>query len=414
MPNIKLRDGSGVETTYNGITSISVPLADGSGMVSYGLSSLIYPQMYANDYWGQNCMPYVEYLGGVAEVANAPIRRGFTLLTNTNIPAGLTINFNITGGNTDSAAVSRMFERAVDTHGDITLQNAHLACGQLSYLFRYMVPYNNSVDYILQQISSITDAAYYTETGTTVTSGSNVNFDNCIASTSVQSIDFGILQNKIKSNLSYASFGQWVSNAQQLESVIYPVLATETTTNRLDANAIGSNLLMLGTIKFHTNNSTPHTVSWKNMSLGLANGSSARAIGCMIDSYSTQLPETYVNVYDDDPTTMASNYNSVKNTSTKWYARGTGTTTFTVDGVNQTIKLARGYSHYNHSSAVETINSLPDASDYLATAGGTNTITFHPASGCLTDEGGCYELTAAEIAVAADKGWTVSFSTWAN
>ena len=61
------------------------------------------------------------------------------------------------------------------------------------------------------------------------------------------------------------------------------------------------------------------------------------------------------------------------------------------------------YSRYNHDSAVETINSLPDTSAY-----GTNTIKFKGASGSATDGGAINTLTEAEIAVAAAKGWTVT------
>lgn len=66
------------------------------------------------------------------------------------------------------------------------------------------------------------------------------------------------------------------------------------------------------------------------------------------------------------------------------------------------------YSRYNHNSAVNTINSLPDTSAYLATAGGTNTIKFKGASGASTDGGAINTLTEEEIAVATAKGWTVS------
>ena len=66
------------------------------------------------------------------------------------------------------------------------------------------------------------------------------------------------------------------------------------------------------------------------------------------------------------------------------------------------------YSRYNHDSAVATINSLPDTSAYLATAGGTNTIKFKGAAGEKTDGGAINTLTAEEIAVAAAKGWTVT------
>ena len=61
------------------------------------------------------------------------------------------------------------------------------------------------------------------------------------------------------------------------------------------------------------------------------------------------------------------------------------------------------YSRYNHDSAVNTINSLPDTSAY-----GTNTIKFTGDAGKLTDGGAINTMTEEEIAVAAVKGWTVS------
>ena len=68
------------------------------------------------------------------------------------------------------------------------------------------------------------------------------------------------------------------------------------------------------------------------------------------------------------------------------------------------------YSRYNHDSAVETINSLPDTSAYLASSGGTNTIKFKGACGSATDGGAINTLTEEEIAVATAKGWTVSLA----
>lgn len=67
------------------------------------------------------------------------------------------------------------------------------------------------------------------------------------------------------------------------------------------------------------------------------------------------------------------------------------------------------YSRYNRTSAINTINSLPDTSAYLASAGGTNTIKFKGAAGALTDGGAINTMTEEEIAVAAAKGWTVTF-----
>lgn len=67
------------------------------------------------------------------------------------------------------------------------------------------------------------------------------------------------------------------------------------------------------------------------------------------------------------------------------------------------------YSVYNRASAVETINSLPDCSAYCAEQGATNTIKFKGESGSATDEGAINTMTEEEIAVATEKGWTVSF-----
>lgn len=63
------------------------------------------------------------------------------------------------------------------------------------------------------------------------------------------------------------------------------------------------------------------------------------------------------------------------------------------------------YSRYNHDSAVETINSLPDASGIT---GYTFTVKFTGAAGSATDGGAINTLTEEEIAVAAAKGWTVT------
>lgn len=64
-------------------------------------------------------------------------------------------------------------------------------------------------------------------------------------------------------------------------------------------------------------------------------------------------------------------------------------------------------SRYNHTSAVQTLNSLPDASAYLASSGGTNTIKITKYLGGLTGSS-TNDLTEEEIAVATAKGWTVT------
>lgn len=62
------------------------------------------------------------------------------------------------------------------------------------------------------------------------------------------------------------------------------------------------------------------------------------------------------------------------------------------------------YSRYNHNSAVNTLNSLPDCSSLSV----SNTIKFKGEAGSATDGGAINTLTEEEIAVATAKGWTVS------
>ena len=64
------------------------------------------------------------------------------------------------------------------------------------------------------------------------------------------------------------------------------------------------------------------------------------------------------------------------------------------------------YSRYNHNSAVETINTLPQIPSNYTDA--VNTIKFNGASGSATDGGAINTLTQEEIAVATAKGWTVA------
>ena len=79
---------------------------------------------------------------------------------------------------------------------------------------------------------------------------------------------------------------------------------------------------------------------------------------------------------------------------------------------NQTLDITGnvGYqydintSKYNRTSAVNTINSLPDLSN-----GSNNIIKFNGNSGLSTDGGAISTMTEEEVAVAVAKGWTVSY-----
>lgn len=137
----------------------------------------------------------------------------------------------------------------------------------------------------------------------------------------------------------------------------------------------------LKAITFELNGGQPLVLKLKNQTINLSNWIGYASGKAYITDYTYLTEETYIK---DDAT-----YQALKNNPDSW-------TCF------------REYSRYNHDSAVETINSLPDTSAYLAANGGTNTISFRGDAGSATDGGAINTLTEAEIAVAAAKGWTVS------
>ena len=130
---------------------------------------------------------------------------------------------------------------------------------------------------------------------------------------------------------------------------------------------------------------SPYVVNWESQVINLGAG---QYIGYV---YTSSYITEYSDITADKEVKDDATYQALKN-DPDW---------FTCD-VN--------YSRYNRTSAVETINSLPDASAYLATAGGTNTIKFTGASGSATDGGAINTMTEEEIAVATAKGWVVAFA----
>lgn len=143
-----------------------------------------------------------------------------------------------------------------------------------------------------------------------------------------------------------------------------------------------SNCYRLKTLTFKTNDDgTAKTANWKNQTFDLSRyvGYANTWSGGQITDYNSGI--TVDKRVSDDAT-----YQALKDDPDYW-----------TTNIN--------YSRYNKTSAVNTINSLPDTSAY-----GTNTIKFSGASGALTDGGAINTLTEEEIAVAAAKGWTVSLS----
>lgn len=155
-----------------------------------------------------------------------------------------------------------------------------------------------------------------------------------------------------------------------------PVVGAKLTSNQMSDTF--KQCCRINEITFATNeDGTPKTANWKSQTLELSVFTGYANVVREITDYNSGI--TVDKQVTDDAT-----YQALKN-DPDWF-------TTNID-----------YSRYNHDSAVNTINSLPDTSAY-----GTNTIKFKGQSGAKTDGGAINTLTEAEIAVATAKGWTVS------
>ena len=273
----------------------------------------------------------------------------------------------------------------------MTMDNMFESCRKLKVLpkingkiksARHLFSDCDSLRYIPEDFFKNIDCSEMT-TGSTYSNGNLSNiFNNCH---SLRAIPVIFLKNNHPNCATYNSyFTSGFAYCYSLDELRdLPLHFTSTWTN----NAFISTFTACQRIKsltFEMPDGQPAVMNWKNQTIDLS-----QRIG-----YTSSDGKNYILNYNsgitaDKEVTDDATYQALKNDK-DWF----------------TTKPE--YSSYNHDSAIETINSLPDTSAYLAANGGTNTIKFTGAAGSATDGGAINTLTEAEIAVAAAKGWTVS------
>lgn len=209
-------------------------------------------------------------------------------------------------------------------------------------------------------------------------------FDSCYALRYISPLFFS----KLKATLTSIWSALYYRGAFQAcialdELVGLPLNENATITSNFFSNNTFSRISRVKRIVFETKTDGPYIIKMKSQTINLSNYVGYVASNNEQDIIKKASLTTATKVTDD------ASYQALKDNPDWW------TTDIT-------------YSRYNHDSAVETINSLPDTSEYLATAGGTNTIKFEGRAGSATDGGAINTLTEEEIAVAAAKGWTVT------
>lgn len=176
---------------------------------------------------------------------------------------------------------------------------------------------------------------------------------------------------------SYVIYNNMFNSCSSLDEINGLAIQNSTlTTNRF--NYAFNKCGRLKNITFQKNeDNNPKIAQWKNQEIDLS------SVGTV--DYEYYITDYNSGITADKKVINDETYQTLKD-DPDWYS------------------LDWAYSRYNHDSAINTINTLPNTSAY-----GTNIIKFKGEAGSATDGGAINTLTEEEIAVATEKGWTVSF-----
>ena len=417
MPDIKLRDGSGVEQTYTGIDTITVPLADGSGTWTYGLTDEELTFSNQNYLFTSSTTPFFKkYVKRFKFVPKTDSDGTYYDWTNFAFRADTAIDLRDTI--VDTNGISVIYINDYSQNSEIssfpTIINANNLCiGNGSILYGK----NDSITEteILKFLNYFTYQAQRT--------ARNINTQTQSCSFSSNGYYYNILnpsdclkkwQEIINNEQSYSDYSSTPDYGisgfdyiKELKNIPIPYRNTKAITSEIRFFGYSYYFFNTNSITFATNNGEPYKVNWKNQNIDLSKriGYGERIWSISYEIYGQGYWKEKNNVFYEttDLEQAKLNYNKLKSQD-NWFSWSENSGTY--EGKNVYYSLL--FSRYNHDSAVETINSLPDTSEYLTSAGGTNTIKFKGIQGALTDGGAINTLTEAEIAVATEKGWTVS------
>ena len=417
MPDIKLRDGSGVEQTYTGIDTITVPLADGSGTWTYGLTDEELTFSEQNYLLTPATAPFFKkYLKRFKFAPKTDDNGAYYdwryFVYNVNTATDL--RDIIVDANDVSVIYINNCSEGSEISSFPTIINANnLGLGNGSIL--YGMNYSITETEILKFLNYFTYQTNTTARGTT-SSNQYCNFSssgyyyNILNPSDCLKKWHEIINNEQSyHNYSYTPYYniKGFDYIKELKNIPVPYRNTKAITSEITFFGYSYSFFNTNSITFATNNGEPYKVNWKNQNIDLSKriGYGERIWSSSYEIYAQGYWKEKNNVFYEttDLEQAKLNYNKLKSQD-NWFSWSENSGTY--EGKNVYYSLL--FSRYNHDSAVETINSLPDTSEYLASAGGTNTIKFKGIQGALTDGGAINTLTEAEIAVATEKGWTVS------
>ena len=418
MPDIKLRDGSGVEQTYTGIDTITVPLADGSGTWTYGLTDEELTFSNQNYLFTIATTPlFKRYLKRFKFAPKTDVYG--TYYDWSNFAYEVDTAIDLRDIIVDANDVSVIYINSCSQNSEIssfpTIINANNLCiGNGPILYGT----NDSITEteILKFLNYFTYQTNKSDRGTSP-SNQNCSFVNSgycysILNPSDCLKKWHEIINNEQSYSNYSSEPYYnitgFNYIKELKNIPIPYRNTKAITSNIRFFGYSSaHFPFTNSMTFATNNGEPYKVNWKNQTIDLSGriGYSSQDWSISYEIYGQGYWKEKNNIFYNttDLEQAKLNYNKLKSQD-NWFSWSSKSGTY--EGKNVYYSLL--FSRYNHDSAVETINSLPDTSEYLTSAGGTNTIKFTGIQGALTDGGAINTLTEAEIAVATEKGWTVS------
>lgn len=396
MPNIKLKNQTGTEITYNNVDVISIPLADGSGNFDFGLTddeltmdavdNLFLGWEWVIDKYGDRVKVritqqgqrnvfgewYTKDLNAIKLIDKEP-GRSCDIRSMFNRYYGKKLPVPIWEGTKPIREISTMFfecPNLTDTEIKTFLSHFNFS-GFVNANFSDLFNGCRSV----RNINSILAQLHAQSKNYVSNYGGNVNIQALCRATSVadELVGLPVPCGDVEYDLQISfwdNIDSIVEGASRAKKITF---ATKT-------------------------DGTPYTVKWDGKTISLTN-----QIGYSTEENDILNYSSVHGITQEKRVSDATTYEALKN-DPDYYVYNQASQTY--DGNEVSIGLL--YSRYNHTSAVETINSLPDCSAYCAETNNTNTITFKKYSGALTDGGGINTLTEEEIAVATNKGWTVS------
>ena len=224
----------------------------------------------------------------------------------------------------------------------------------------YMFSYCRYLREIPEDYFDNFDWSYITNLTNSYAGNMSNMFNNCY---SLRYIPVHKLQINPKSSYSYTYFSYGFKNCRVLDELVnLPVYHNTVLTNNCFYSCF-EGCSRLKRLTFALNDGQPYVVDWKSQIIDLS-----QTLGFTSSTYVSIITDYNSGITADKEVKDDATYQALKNDK-DWYCQYTN------------------YSRYNHDSAVETINSLPDTSAYIAANGGTNTIKFTGAAGSATDGG---------------------------